>query len=98
LNVEGIPKIDLMGWAIILWLAIVNTAFAFTLWNHTLRTLTAMESSIINGTMLIWIPIFAVIFLGEGISLKELIGLVAVGMGTLLVQLRRITKLNRGTT
>jgi drug/metabolite transporter (DMT)-like permease len=95
LNVEGIPKIDLMGWAIILWLAIVNTAFAFTLWNHTLRTLTAMESSIINGTMLIWIPIFAIIFLGENISGKQVIGLVAVGMGTLLVQLRRIAKVKR---
>jgi len=97
LNVEGIPKIDLLGWAIILWLAIVNTAFAFTLWNHTLRTLTAIESSIINGTMLIWIPFFAVLFLGESISGKELIGLVAVGMGTLLVQLRRIAKVKRDT-
>jgi hypothetical protein len=92
LKVEGIPEIDWMGWGIILWLAIVNTAFAFTLWNHTLRTLSAMESSIINGTMLIWIPIFAVIFLGEGISGKEIIGLVAVGIGTLIVQLRRIPK------
>jgi len=26
---------------IILWLAAVNTAFAFTVWNHTLRTLFA---------------------------------------------------------
>jgi drug/metabolite transporter (DMT)-like permease len=98
LSIEGIPKIDLMGWAIILWLAIVNTAFAFTLWNHTLRTLTAMESSIINGTMLIWIPIFAVTFLGESISRKEIIGLVAVGIGTLIVQLRRIPKVNRNAT
>lgn len=88
LLIEGMPVIDLQSWGIILWLALVNTAFAFTLWNHTLRTLTAMESSIINGTMLIWIPIFAVIFLGEMITGKELIGLVIAGAGTLLVQLR----------
>lgn len=87
--VEGIPVIGLQSWAIIAWLAVVNTAFAFTLWNHTLRTLTAMESSIINGTMLIWIPIFAVMFLGERITGKEIIGLLAAGAGTLIVQLRR---------
>ena len=85
---EGIPAINLQGWGIIIWLALVNTAFAFTLWNHTLRTLTAMESSIINGTMMIWIPIFAVIFLGEVISNKQIIGLIIVSTGTLIVQLR----------
>jgi drug/metabolite transporter (DMT)-like permease len=88
--VEGFPAIDPLGWAIIVWLAIVNTAFAFTLWNLTLRTLTAMESSIINSTMMIWIPIFAVLFLGETLTAKEVIGLVAAGLGTLVVQLRRL--------
>ena len=39
-----------------------------TIWNYTLRTLTAMESSIINGTMLIQIAVLAWIFLGEDIS------------------------------
>jgi drug/metabolite transporter (DMT)-like permease len=57
---EKTPVITLQSGLIILWLAVVNTAFAFTLWNHTQRTLTAMESSVINGTMLIWIAIFAV--------------------------------------
>jgi drug/metabolite transporter (DMT)-like permease len=80
--------LNFQTWAIILWLAVVNTAFAFTLWNHTLRTLTAIESSIINGTMLIWVAIFAVIFLHETITVKELVGLVAASLGTLLVQLR----------
>jgi len=89
---EGLPTINLRSWAIILWLALVNTAFAFTLWNHTLRTLTAMESSIINGTMMIWIPIFAILFLGETITGKEIIGLVVTGIGTLIVQLRKTSK------
>ena len=88
LVIEGMPMIDSQSWGIIIWLALVNTAFAFTLWNHTLRTLTAMESSIINGTMMIWIPIFAVIFLGEMITGKEIIGLMVAGAGTLLVQWR----------
>ena len=86
---EGFPTISLQSWGIILWLALINTAFAFTLWNHTLRTLSAVESSIINGTMMIWIPILAIIFLGETITGKEIAGLVVTGLGTLIVQLRR---------
>jgi drug/metabolite transporter (DMT)-like permease len=86
---QGLPQLTLTNWAIIVWLAVVNTAFAFTLWNHTLRTLSAMESSIINNTMLIQIPVLAVIFLGEGISLKGIIGLVVAGLGTVIVQLAR---------
>jgi drug/metabolite transporter (DMT)-like permease len=88
IGIQGFPAIGLKGWAIIAWLAVVNTAIAFTLWNHTLRTLSATESSIINGTMLIWIPILAVVFLDERITSKELLGLVAAGVGTLIVQLR----------
>lgn len=87
--VNGLPVLDLQAWAIILLLAVVNTAFTFTLWNHTLRTLTAIESSIINGTMIIWIPILAVAFMGEKITGKEIVGLSAVGIGALIVQLRR---------
>jgi drug/metabolite transporter (DMT)-like permease len=98
---QGMPPITLQGWGIIAWLAIVNTAFAFTLWNHTLRTLSAMESTIINGTMLIWIPILAVVFLAEKVTSKELIGLVVVAVGTLIVQLRQpiiISRLLRNRT
>lgn len=93
--VEETPVLDFQNWVIILWLALVNTAFAFTLWNHTLRTLTAMESSIINGTMLLWVAIFAVIFLGETITSREMLGLVATGLGTIIVQLRRTSAKNK---
>jgi drug/metabolite transporter (DMT)-like permease len=86
---QGLPTITIQGWGILAWLAIVNTAFAFTLWNHTLRTLSAMESSIINGTMIIWIPLFAIVFLDERITVVELIGLVIVALGTIIVQLRQ---------
>jgi drug/metabolite transporter (DMT)-like permease len=93
LALEAPPTLDLRGWSIILWLAVVNTALAFTLWNGTLRLLTAVESSVINGTMLIWIPILAAVFLGEHLTLKEAVGLVLVAGGTLLVQLKRIRPL-----
>ena len=85
---QEMPNIGLQGWAIIVWLAAMNTALAFTLWNFTLRSLSATESSVINGTMLIWIPILAIVFLGEHITTKEWIGLIAAGIGTLIVQMR----------
>ncbi len=87
LAVQGLPRLSLANWAIIAWLAVVNTAFAFTLWNQTLRTLSAMESSLINNTMLIQIPILAYLFLGEEITLQKGVGLVAAGLGILIVQL-----------
>jgi drug/metabolite transporter (DMT)-like permease len=88
LATEPAPQLDLTAWAIILWLAVVNTAFSFTLWNHTLRTLSAMESSIINNTMLIQIAILAWIFLGETLSLAQILGMLLAALGALLVQLR----------
>lgn len=86
--VQGFPPLTIQSWAIVGWLAVVNTAFAFTVWNYTLRTLSATESSVINGTMLIWIPVLATLFLGESITGRELVGLVVAGVGILIVQLR----------
>lgn len=84
---QGWPDLSLHGWAIVGWLAAVNTAFAFTLWNVTLRRLSAMESSIINNTMLIQIAILAWVFLGEALGLRQVLGLLLAAAGTLVVQL-----------
>ena len=86
--VQGLPPISTQNLLYLLWLAVINTALAFVIWNYTLRTLTAMESSIINGTMLIQIAILAWIFLGEGISLQEIIGMAVAAAGAVMVQLR----------
>lgn len=86
---QGLPRLSLLNWAIIGWLAIANTAFAFTLWNQTMRLLSAFESSIINNMMLIQIPVLALLFLGEQITWREGIGMVLAGVGIIIVQLRR---------
>ena len=88
---QGLPPISFQNILYLLWLAIINTAFAFTIWNFTLRTLSAMESSIINGTMLIQIAVLAWIFLGEVITLHEGIGMLIAGLGAFLVQLKQKT-------
>ncbi|MBN1659650.1 MAG: EamA family transporter [Anaerolineae bacterium] len=89
--VQGLPRLSATHWAIIAWLAVVNTAFAFTLWNRTLRTLSAMESSILNNTMMFQIALLAWLFLGEGLSWYQVAGMILAGAGTFAVQLRRRT-------
>jgi drug/metabolite transporter (DMT)-like permease len=86
--IQGLPPISTQNLLYLLWLAVINTALAFVIWNYTLRTLTAMESSMINGTMLIQIAILAWIFLGEGITLQEIIGMAIAAVGAVVVQLR----------
>jgi drug/metabolite transporter (DMT)-like permease len=86
--VEGLPRLSAPSWGLIAWLAVVNTAVAFTLWNKTLRTLSAVESSVLNNTMLVQVAILAWLFLGETHGFLGIAGLVLVALGTLLVQLR----------
>lgn len=87
LAVQGLPPLSWRSWAIVAWLAVVNTALAFTLWNITLRTLTAVESSLINNTMLVQIAILAWLFLGEALSWPKILGLFLATAGILMVQL-----------
>ena len=84
---SGVPALDSSAWTIVLWLAVVNTAFAFTLWNHTLRTLTAIESNVMNNTMLVQIAFLAWIFLGESLNGRQLLGIALATGGVALVQL-----------
>jgi drug/metabolite transporter (DMT)-like permease len=82
------PTLTLSNWLAIGWLAVINTAFAFTLWNQTLRTLSAVESSMINSTMLIQITLLAWFVLGERINGQEMLGLIIAGLGIFVVQWR----------
>lgn len=85
---EGWPSLSLSNWGVILWLAVVNTALAFTLWNKVLQTLSAFETAIINNTMLIQIALLAWIFLGEQISTQDVLGLALATVGIFLANLR----------
>lgn len=87
---QGLPPLSLTSIAVIGWLAAVNTALAFSLWNLTLKTLSALESSIINNMMMIQIPILAWIFLGEALTWKAAVGLLVALLGILIVQMRRV--------
>lgn len=85
-SLQGLPQLSLLDMMLIIWLAVVNTAFAFVLWNHTLRILSATESSVINNTMLIFIAVLAWLFLGERLALHAWLGLALAAVGILIVQ------------
>lgn len=95
LIIQGLPYLSLQNIIIILWLGIVNTAMTFPLWNYSLQSLTAIESSLINSLLLIFITILAVIFLGEQLEWIDILGLSLAGLGTVLVQLNRSFGINR---
>lgn len=86
---DGVPQLTATTWAIVLWLAVVNTAFAFTLWNHTLRSLTATESAAINNTMLIQIAVLAWLVLDEGLAGWQWLALGVVSVGIWFVRRTR---------
>ena len=85
---QGLPPLSVRSWIILAWLAVVNTALAFWLWNKSLQVLTAMESSIINNTMLIQISLLAWLFLGEKLTWVGVLGLGIASIGTVLVNLK----------
>jgi drug/metabolite transporter (DMT)-like permease len=97
---EGWPTLNERGWAIIAWLAAVNTSFAFTLYNRALRVLTAVESSTIINLLLVMVAILAWVFLGETLDARQILGLAVVTLGVLIVQVtpllgRRLAALPR---
>ena len=93
LIMQGLPKISLTGWGIVFLLAVLNTAFAFTVWNYIQRTLPAMESSFINSTNIVQIAILSWIFLGEKLTGREIFGLALTVLGVLIVQINIRPKL-----
>ena len=85
---QGFGQLEFSHWLIIGWLAVVNTAFAFTLWNTALRTLSAFEAGIINNTMLIQVGILSWLFLDEPLSTRQILAMLLVVIGVIIVQLQ----------
>jgi drug/metabolite transporter (DMT)-like permease len=66
---------------IIGWLAVVNTAWAFVLWNRSLVHLPAANSAVINNLMLVEIAVLAWIFLDERPSISQIVAIAVVTIG-----------------
>lgn len=79
--VEGLSVPSLRGVALIGWLAGVNTAWAFVLWNRSLVHLPAATSAVINNLMLVEIAVLAWLFLDERPSLSQIVAIAVVTVG-----------------
>lgn len=86
---DGLPSVSGRAMLIIGWLAVVNTAIAFTLWNRAQQRLAAVETSAINNTMLVQIALLAWIFLDESPGAVGVIGILVVSLGAFVAQVRR---------
>lgn len=84
---EGLAPLSMTSVFFILWLGIVNTALAFPIWNHAMRTLRAIDMTLINSTMLPQITLLAVFILGDRPEPLDWLGLALVGLSALFVQL-----------
>ncbi|MFX1285514.1 MAG: DMT family transporter [Promethearchaeota archaeon] len=88
-GIHIIFSLSLLSIFYIIWLGVVNTALAFTLWHNAMQKLRAMDMTIINSTMLPQIVILSIIFLGEMPVFKEWLGLALLVISTLLIQINQ---------
>jgi len=89
LLLEGIPSFSPQGWGIVLWLAVVNTALAYLLYNHSLKVLTALEMNVLLNLSPLGTAFLAWVLLGERLTPVQIIGMVTVILGVAVVQWRR---------
>jgi drug/metabolite transporter (DMT)-like permease len=86
---NGLPVLSPTALFMVLWLSVVNTALAFTLWNHAMQYLRVVETTIINSTMMVQIAILALVFLGETLTVWDWIGVALVMAAAMAIQLVR---------
>ena len=93
--IEGVPALSLTSWIYIIWLSVVNTALAFTLWNKGMQYLRAVDMSLIQSTMMPQIIILSVIFLGEIPTILDWIALSLIAVSVLLVQVSQARRVKQ---
>jgi drug/metabolite transporter (DMT)-like permease len=85
--VEGLPPFSPYAWGIVLVMAALNSSFAYVLYNHALKALTAVELSTIINLAPIATALIAWVLLGELLNTFQIAGmLVAIAGVTLVVQ------------
>jgi len=90
--VEGMPAFSPRAWLLIVWLAAINTALAYTLWTQTQRTLRAVEASVLADLTVILIALLGWVALGEALDPLQIAGLLLAVTGVFLVQLAPVLR------
>jgi drug/metabolite transporter (DMT)-like permease len=89
LPLEGVPHPAPMAWLVVAWLALINTAFAYIFYNHSLQSLTAFEANMLTSLAPVITAGLAFLFLGETIDGVQMLGMIVVLIGVVLSQWRR---------
>jgi len=84
---EPAPRFPPFVVGALLWLALANTAVAWSLWNHALRTLTAFEANLVANTTVFQVGVLGWIFLSEPLTGRQIVAIVVAFGGVLLAQL-----------
>jgi len=86
---EGLPSATPGIWGLILWLAAVNTALGYVLYNHALQSLSAFEMNVLLNLSPIWTALMGWLLLDETLTILQIGGMVVVILGVMLVQWRK---------
>jgi probable blue pigment (indigoidine) exporter len=87
LAVEGVPGMDSKSLFLVLWLALVNTALGYFIYNHALRTLTALEMNMIMNLAPFFTALLSWIVLGESLDGVQYLAMIVIIGGVVIVQL-----------
>jgi drug/metabolite transporter (DMT)-like permease len=83
---EGIPRMPFFAWGVILGLALVNTLFAYLLYNHALRHLSAIEANVMLNLIPLGTALIAWGTLGERLLPVQIVAMFLSVVGASLVQ------------
>lgn len=89
LPLEGLPRASLPVWGLVLWLAAVNTALGYFIYNHALQTLRAFEMNLLLNLSPIWTALMSVVAFAERLTTCQWAAILIVMAGVGLVQVRR---------
>ena len=87
--VEGLPRMPLFAWGIIIGLAIVNTGIAYLLFYHSLRHLTAIKAYVVTNLSPFGTALISWAALGERLLPLQIGAMLLAVTGTSLVQHRK---------
>ena len=83
---EGLPHLTVSGVGIVLLLALVNTAFAYLLYNHALQSLTALQMNLVLNLSPFVTALLAAGILGETLTPVQWAAMVVATVGAALAQ------------
>jgi drug/metabolite transporter (DMT)-like permease len=83
---EGLPSASLRTWGLVLFLATINTALGYVLYNHALQSLQAFELNILLSLTPIWTALLGWLLLDEILVIQQWAGIFIVMVGILLAQ------------